>query len=166
MLSNTISRFPVFAARTDQGPSFFSPFSKKPDLKSAYLISIHKGNKWLTALITTRSHYEHLVMPYTLSNSLDSLSQGAFQVFIKKVLKVIVDRWGYHLCCQYSNLLQFLTVAYQKCLSGSWYWKCVPIKHIQKVLFSYSLWIIIVCFIFTFAAFPIFSPSSYSERKA
>uniref|UniRef100_A0A3B1IBQ3 Gypsy retrotransposon integrase-like protein 1 n=1 Tax=Astyanax mexicanus TaxID=7994 RepID=A0A3B1IBQ3_ASTMX len=61
----------------------------KLDLRSAYnLIRIRKGDEWKTAFITTRGHYEYLVMPYGLSGA-----PSVFQAFVNEVLRDMIDRW-------------------------------------------------------------------------
>uniref|UniRef100_A0A3B1ID85 Gypsy retrotransposon integrase-like protein 1 n=1 Tax=Astyanax mexicanus TaxID=7994 RepID=A0A3B1ID85_ASTMX len=61
----------------------------KLDLRSAYnLIRIKEGDEWKTAFVTTRGHYEYLVMPYGLS-----CSPSVFQAFMNEVFRDMIDRW-------------------------------------------------------------------------
>lgn len=53
----------------------------KLTLRSAYnLICFRQGDEWKTTFSTTNGHYEHLVMPYGLSNS-----SSVSQVFINEL---------------------------------------------------------------------------------
>ncbi|KAL0150494.1 hypothetical protein M9458_054311 [Cirrhinus mrigala] len=58
------------------------------DLRSAYnLIRIREGDEWKTAFLTTRGHYEYLVMPYGLANS-----PSVFQAFINDIFRDLLNR--------------------------------------------------------------------------
>ncbi|KAL0148230.1 hypothetical protein M9458_056462 [Cirrhinus mrigala] len=61
----------------------------KLDLRSAYnLIRIKEGDEWKTAFLTTRGHYEYLVMPYGLANS-----PAVFQSFINEVFRDLLKKY-------------------------------------------------------------------------
>lgn len=60
----------------------------KLDLRSAYNLIHIKGDEWKTAFVTTRGHYEYLVMPYGLS-----CSPSVFQAFVNEVLRDMIDQW-------------------------------------------------------------------------
>ncbi|KAL0173711.1 hypothetical protein M9458_029679 [Cirrhinus mrigala] len=61
----------------------------KLDLRSAYnLIRIKEGDEWKTAFLTTRGHYEYLVMPYGLANA-----PAVFQSFINEIFRDILNRF-------------------------------------------------------------------------
>ncbi|KAI2659768.1 Transposon Tf2-6 polyprotein [Labeo rohita] len=61
----------------------------KLDLRSAYnLIRIKEGDEWKTAFLTTRGHYEYLVMPYGLANS-----PAVFQSFINEVFRDLLNKY-------------------------------------------------------------------------
>lgn len=60
----------------------------KLDLRSAYnLIRIRAGDEWKTAFLTTRGHYEYLVMPYGLANS-----PSVFQSFINEIFHDLLNK--------------------------------------------------------------------------
>ncbi|KAL0153008.1 hypothetical protein M9458_051687, partial [Cirrhinus mrigala] len=60
----------------------------KLDLRSAYnLIRIREGDEWKTAFLTTRGHYEYLVMPYGLANS-----PSVFQSFINEIFRDLLNK--------------------------------------------------------------------------
>ncbi len=60
----------------------------KLDLRSAYnLIRIQEGDEWKTAFLTTRGHYEYLVMPYGLANS-----PAVFQSFINEIFRDLLNK--------------------------------------------------------------------------
>ncbi|KAL0180441.1 hypothetical protein M9458_025883, partial [Cirrhinus mrigala] len=60
----------------------------KLDLRSAYnLIRIREGDEWKTAFLTTRGHYEYLIMPYGLANS-----PAVFQSFINEIFRDLLNR--------------------------------------------------------------------------
>ena len=59
-----------------KGAKFFT----KLDLRSAYnLVRVREGDEWKTAFLTTRGHYEYLVMPFGLS-----IAPSVFQAFIDR----------------------------------------------------------------------------------
>ncbi|KAL0181849.1 hypothetical protein M9458_021224 [Cirrhinus mrigala] len=61
----------------------------KLDLRSAYnLIRIKEADEWKTAFLTTRGHYEYLVMPYGLANS-----PAVFQSFINEVFHDLLNKY-------------------------------------------------------------------------
>ncbi len=61
----------------------------KLNLRSAYnLIRIKEGDEWKTAFLTTRGHYEYLVMPFGLANS-----PSVFQSFINEIFKDILNQY-------------------------------------------------------------------------
>ncbi len=76
----------------------------KLDLHSAYnLIRIRKGDEWKTAFVTPTGHYEYLVMPYGLVNSV-------FQDFMHEVLQeylhrfvLVYNRWYPHLLSEHGR---------------------------------------------------------------
>ncbi|KAL0173013.1 hypothetical protein M9458_033324, partial [Cirrhinus mrigala] len=60
----------------------------KLDLRSAYnLIRIREGDEWKTAFLTTRGHYEYLVMPYGLANS-----PAVFRSFINEIFRDLLNK--------------------------------------------------------------------------
>ncbi len=60
----------------------------KLDLRSAYnLIRIQEGDEWKTAFLTTRGHYEYIVMPYGLANS-----PAVFQSFINEIFRDLLNK--------------------------------------------------------------------------
>ncbi|KAK3556676.1 hypothetical protein QTP70_012833 [Hemibagrus guttatus] len=68
-----------------RGAKFFT----KLDLHSAYnLIRILEGDEWKTAFHTTRGHYEYLVMPFVLTNTL-----AVFQSLNNEVFRDILDKF-------------------------------------------------------------------------
>ena len=89
------NRFPlplIPAAREQVGQA---TIYSKLALHSAYnLICIRSGDDWKTAFITARGHYEHLVMPYGLTNApavFQSFMNEVFQDMINQFLIVYID---------------------------------------------------------------------------
>ncbi len=61
------------------------------DLCNAYnLVHIMEGDEWKTAFNTPRGHFEHLVMPFGLSNA-----PVVFQALVNDVLRDMVDQFIY-----------------------------------------------------------------------
>lgn len=61
----------------------------KLDLRSACnVIRIKEGVEWKTAFLTTRGHYEHLVMRYGLANS-----PTVFQSFINEIFRDLLNQY-------------------------------------------------------------------------
>ena len=87
----------------------------KLDLRSVYnLVRIREGDEWKPAFITTRGHYEYLVMPYGLTNA-----PAIFQSFVNEVCQEMINR--------------FLIIYIDDLLIYSYSLK-EHIKHVQKVL--------------------------------
>ena len=63
-------------------------FFTKLDLRDAYnLVRIREGDKWKTAFNTPGDHYEYLVMPFRLLNSLT-----VFQALVNDMLRDMLNR--------------------------------------------------------------------------
>ncbi|XP_049335604.1 uncharacterized protein LOC125802248 [Astyanax mexicanus] len=61
----------------------------KLDLRSAYnLVRIKEGDEWKTAFVTTRGHYEYLVMPFGLRNA-----PSVFQAFVNDVFRDMIGQF-------------------------------------------------------------------------
>ena len=64
-------------------------YSTKLDLRSTYnLIRVKEGDEWKTAFVTTRGHYEYLMMPFGLS-----IAPSVFQAFINDVLRDMTGKY-------------------------------------------------------------------------
>ncbi|XP_030634258.1 receptor-type tyrosine-protein phosphatase gamma [Chanos chanos] len=87
----------------------------KLDLRSAYnLIRIREGDEWKTAFITTRGHYEYLVMPYGLANA-----PAVFQSFMNEIFHDMINQF---LIVYIDDLLIYSSSLFQH------------IQHVQQVL--------------------------------
>lgn len=61
----------------------------KLDLHRVYnLIRIREGDEWKIAFTTSSGHYEYLVMPFGLANSLP-----VFQSFINNIFRDMINHW-------------------------------------------------------------------------
>uniref|UniRef100_A0A9J7ZGW9 Gypsy retrotransposon integrase-like protein 1 n=1 Tax=Cyprinus carpio carpio TaxID=630221 RepID=A0A9J7ZGW9_CYPCA len=61
----------------------------KLDLRSANnLIRIREGDEWKTAFLSSRGHYEYLVMPFGLANA-----PSIFQSFVNEVFKDLLNQY-------------------------------------------------------------------------